>query len=90
MTRAAISQYSKGQRSDNFPAPVAKVTAGTSLYDWAQVATWLYQHEKPSRDQAIEAAAVKEVNEALRTHEPNLRDALQQRLQSYEKELETA
>src|SRR3984893_9278948 len=90
LTRAAISQYAKGQRSADFPSPVARVTSDTSLYDWSQVATWLYQHEKLSRESAIEAAAVKAVNEAICAHEPKLRDTLQERLKSYEAELEAA
>lgn len=90
LTRAAISHYAKGQRSADFPSPVARVTSDTSLYDWSQVATWLYQHEKLSRDQAIEAAAVKAVNEAICAHEPKLRDTLQKRLKNYEAELEAA
>jgi hypothetical protein len=90
LTRAAITQYSKGQRSAAFPSPVARVTSDTSLYDWSQVATWLYQHEKLSRDKAIEAAAVKAANHAICAHEPKLRDALQERLKEYESTLEAA
>jgi hypothetical protein len=75
LTRAAISQYSKGQRSENFPSPVARVTSDTPLWDWATVATWLFRHQKLSRDEAIEAEAVKAANEAIKAREP-LRDAL--------------
>lgn len=88
LTRAAITQYSKGQRSAAFPSPVARVTSETSLYDWSQVATWLYQHEKLSREKAIEAVAVKVANQALCAHEPKLRDALQERLKEYRSTLE--
>jgi len=90
LTRAAITQYSKGQRGKDFPAPVARVTSETSLYDWAKVATWLFQHEKLSREEAIEAAAVKAANEAICAHETKLRDKLQEQLKDYEKELEAA
>jgi predicted DNA-binding transcriptional regulator AlpA len=90
LTRAAITQYSKGQRGEDFPAPVARVTSETSLYDWAEVATWLFQHEKLSREEAIEAEAVKVANEAICAHQPMLRDKMQARLKSYEKELEAA
>lgn len=90
LTRAAITQYSKGQRGEDFPVPVARVTSETSLYDWAEVATWLFRHEKLSRDEAIEAEAVKVANEAICTHEFKLRDKMQERLNSYEKELEAA
>ena len=90
LSRAAITQYSKGQRSADFPSPVARVTSETSLYDWSQVATWLYQHEKLSRDQAIEATAVKVANEILGANRPKLRDTLRKRLKSYEATLEAA
>lgn len=90
LTRAAITQYAKGQRGENFPVPVARVTAETSLYDWSKVAAWLYHHEKISREAAIEAAAVKAANEAICAHVSKLRDKLQQRLEDYEKELEAA
>jgi hypothetical protein len=86
LTRAAISQYAKGQRNANFPAPVARVTSDTSLYDWSQVAIWLYRHDKLSRDEAIAAAAVKVANEAISAGAP-IRAALQKRLRSYEAEL---
>jgi len=75
LTRAAISQYSKGKRSENFPPPVARVTSDTPLWDWATVATWLFRHQKLSREEAVEAEAVKAANEAIKAHEP-LREAL--------------
>lgn len=90
LTRAAVTQYSKGQRGTHFPAPVARVTAETSLYDWAEVATWLFQNEKLSREQAIEAEAVKVANQAICTHESKIRDKMQERLKDYERELEAA
>ncbi len=79
LTRAAISQYSKGQRSENFPSPVARVTSDTPLWDWATVATWLFRHQKLSREEAIEAEAVKAANEAIKAREP-LRDVLKEHL----------
>ena len=90
LSRAAITQYAKGQRSEGFPIPVARITSDTSLYDWSEVAIWLYQHEKLSREEALEAAAVKVANEGLWTHEPQLRDMLQKRLRTYEEMLEAA
>jgi hypothetical protein len=88
LTRAAISQYSKGQRSENFPSPVARVTSDTPLWDWATVATWFFRHQKLSRDEAIEAEAVKVANEAIKAQEPRLRDALKGHLEAYEACLE--
>lgn len=88
LTRAAISQYAKGRRSQHFPSPVARVTSDTPLWDWSTVAKWLFQHEKLSRDAAIEAEAVKAANEALKTHEPRLREAVRAKLEAYEESLE--
>lgn len=90
LTRAAVTQYAKGQRSADFPSPVARVTSETSLYDWSQVATWMYQHEKLSREQAVQAAAVKAVNDAISTSSAGLRETLHGRLEAYEAELDKA
>jgi hypothetical protein len=90
MSRAAMTQYSKGQRGKNFPFPVARITSESPLWDWSVVAKWLFQHEKISRDAAIEAEAVRAANAAIESHEPKLREALQRSLQSYEKGLEKA
>jgi hypothetical protein len=88
MSRAAMTQYSKGQRGKNFPFPVARITSESPLWDWSVVAKWLFQHEKISRDAAIEAEAVRAANAAIESHEPKLREVLQRSLQSYEKGLE--
>ncbi|MBV8824891.1 MAG: hypothetical protein JO084_06285 [Bradyrhizobiaceae bacterium] len=90
LTRAAVSLYAKGERNADFPAPVVRVTSPTSLYDWAEVATWLFHHEKISREEALEAEAVKAVNEAIAGQDPELREAVRKRLESREKELEAA
>jgi predicted DNA-binding transcriptional regulator AlpA len=88
MSRAAMTQYSKGQRGKNFPAPMARVTSESPLWDWSVVAKWLFQHEKISRDAALEAAAVSAANAAIESHQSKLREAMRDSLQSYEKDLE--
>src|SRR5712675_2523708 len=84
MSRAAMTQYSKGQRGKNFPSPVARVTSDSPLWDWATVAKWLFRHGKLTREMAIEAEAVKAANEAIVADEPKLRELLQRRLKIYE------
>lgn len=69
MSRAAMTQYAKGQRSRGFPAPVARVTSDSPLWDWATVAHWLFEHEKLTEDDVLEAAIVKEANQALARNE---------------------
>jgi hypothetical protein len=90
MTRAAMTQYSKGQRSKNFPAPVARVTSDSPLWDWATVAKWLFQHEKLSREAAIEAEAVRIANAAIQSDGKKLEETLPRALRDYEKQLEAA
>lgn len=88
MTRAAISQYSKGQRSKEFPSPVARVTSDSPLWDWATVARWLFRHEKLTLEAALEAEAVKVANEAIEAREPVSREMIQKRMKAYEASLE--
>lgn len=90
MSRAAITQYSKGQRSKDFPAPVARVTTDSPLWDWATVATWLFKHEKLSKEAAIEAEAVRIANAAIQSHEQKLEETLRGSISDYEKKLEAA
>jgi len=90
LTRAAITNYAKGDRAAHFPSPVARVTSKTSLYDWAAVATWLFQHEQLSREAAIEAEAVRVTNAAIQAHEPKLKETLQDSLRAYEQSLDKA
>ncbi|MCK1392055.1 hypothetical protein [Bradyrhizobium sp. 1] len=90
MTRAAMTQYSKGQRAKNFPSPVARVTSDSPLWDWATVAKWLFHHDKLSRDEAIKAAAVRAANEAIGSHASKLEEALKGSLKAYEKDLDRA
>jgi hypothetical protein len=88
MTRAAMTQYSKGQRGRDFPAPVARVTSDSPLWDWASVAKWLFQNKKVERETAIEAAAVTAANEAIQAHEAKISEALKSRLEAYETSLD--
>lgn len=90
LTRAAMTQYSKGQRGQNFPSPVARVTSDSPLWDWSTVAKWLYQNNKLSREDAIQAEAVRAANAAIETHPFSITETLQTRLSAYEKGLEIA
>lgn len=89
MSRAAMTQYSKGQRGRDFPAPIARVTSDSPLWDWATVAKWLFRHEKLSREAAIEAEAVRIANAAIGSGK-RLEETLRRRLTEYEKQLEAA
>ena len=60
--RAAISLYAKGERGREFPAPVARVTSESPLYDWAEVAAWLHRNGRLPLAEVVQARTVREVN----------------------------
>ncbi len=87
MSRAAMTQYSKGQRGKDFPPPVAKVTSDSPLWDWAAVARWLYRNRKLTRDRAIEAEIVKRANEAIGAGDEHIGARLKQQARECEASL---
>ena len=84
MTRAAITQYSKGQRGKKFPAPVARITSDSPLWDWYGVAQWLFSKKKLTRAAVVEALTVKAANEAIERGEFHMEARLNQRVREYE------
>jgi hypothetical protein len=62
LSRAAISLYGKGRRGQGFPAPVARVTSESPLWDWVDVSRWMAQHSKMSPSDVLEAQMMKEAN----------------------------
>jgi transcriptional regulator with XRE-family HTH domain len=90
LTRAAISNYAKGERAENFPTHIARITSKTSLYDWAAVAKWLFQHEQLSREAAIQAEAMRVANSAIQLHEAKFKKTLEDSLKAYEQILDKA
>jgi hypothetical protein len=79
LTRAAISNYAKGDRAKSFPAPVARVTSDTPLYDWAEVASWMALNKKIPPEVAISAGVFKEANTAVAAGETHLAERLKKR-----------
>lgn len=65
LTRAAISLYAKGDRAAGFPAPVARVTTESPLWDWMEVAQWLQSHGKLGREELQEAQTIRSLNGSL-------------------------
>lgn len=90
MSRAAMSHYFKGDRGEDFPAPIVRVTSESPLWEWATVAKWMYKHKKLSRAKALEAEIVRRANQVICEGQLNIRDTLRQRAKEYEKELEAA
>jgi predicted DNA-binding transcriptional regulator AlpA len=90
MSRAAMTNYSKGTRSENFPAPVVKVTSESPLWDWATVARWMYLNKKIDREAAIGAEVVRRANEEVSKGKVHIGPTLKQRVDEYSAELEAA
>ena len=77
LTRAAISQYVKGQRGGGgFPPPVARVTSASPLWAWSDVSRWLYERDKLTLDAAVHAAVVAEANKAVAAGDRHMRARL--------------
>lgn len=62
LTKAAVSLYAKGERGDGFPAPVARVTTESPLWDWVLVARWLHRRGRLGTDALVRARLVRSVN----------------------------
>lgn len=88
LSRAAITNYAKGKRGKNFPAPVAKVTSDSPLWDWAGVAHWMVTNNNLSRDDAIIAGVVQEANTAIGRGDLHLKEILKKRAEDEERALE--
>lgn len=65
LTRAAITHYANGERGRNFPAPVARVSSGSPLWNWVDVAKWLRRRSQLSTEAVVEARIVKRANDGL-------------------------
>ena len=87
LTRAAITNYHRGYRAEGFPAPVARVTTGNPLWEWATVARWLLRKRKLTLAIALDAETVREANVAVAMGEVHIGARLRQHLEQYQKEL---
>jgi len=65
VSKASISLYAKGERAEGFPAPIARVTTESPLWDWFEVARWMYKRRSISLNTVIEAKMVRQANLAL-------------------------
>lgn len=83
MSRAAMTNYAKGDRGKGFPAPAAKITSDSPLWDWSEVAHWLFTNGKIAADEAIIALAVKEANELIHDGSTDLAKDLKAEVTAY-------
>ncbi|WP_242120528.1 helix-turn-helix transcriptional regulator [Sphingomonas lacusdianchii] len=81
MTRAAITNYHKGDRGSGFPAAKARVTTSSPLWDWADVSAWLYRNDRLPYEAAVGATVVSVANDLIECGESNFRDALHEKVQ---------
>jgi transcriptional regulator with XRE-family HTH domain len=90
LTRTTLSNYSQGKRGSHFPAPIARVTSESPLWDWATVARWMYENEKLGKEAALNAEIVRQANVAICNGESHLGEKLRKVAQEYAEELEAA
>jgi hypothetical protein len=90
LTRASLSHYSNGKRGTHFPAPVARVTSESPLWEWATVARWMYENEKLGKEAALDAEIVRQANIAICNGESDLSEKLKKAAKDYSEELEAA
>lgn len=87
LTRAAVTNYHKGLRCEGFPAPVARVTSDSPLWEWSSVAKWLACNNKLDRTVAVEAEVVRQANCAVAAGQVHFGPMLTKRVAEYEEEL---
>jgi hypothetical protein len=75
LSRAAPTLFAKGERGQNFPAPIARVATDSPLWDWVEVARWMYQRGKLSLSTLVQAKIVSEANRALSETHGRLEDS---------------
>jgi len=66
LSRAATSLYAQGKRAGGFPAPVARVTTESPLWDWAEVARWLFLRNQVDRLTVVRARVTKAIGLAMK------------------------
>jgi len=62
ISRQSVSLYARGDRSEGFPPPAAKVTSKHPLWDWQEVSQWLCEKNLLSIEDVVQARVVKEAN----------------------------
>ena len=72
LTRSAASLYAQGKRGDGFPAPVARVTTESPLWNWVEVARWMFRRRSLRLGDVVRARMVQDANRAIRRDEGRL------------------
>jgi hypothetical protein len=66
VSRSLISFFTTGQRGKGFPAPIARITTESPMWDWLEVVRWMYRTRRVDRHMIVEARIVREANKAIR------------------------
>lgn len=75
LTPAAISLYVSGQRGTDFPAPCARITSASPLWDWVDVSTWLFRHDHIGIDSVIDARISRTINRFVQSDQSHTKDS---------------
>ncbi|MBD9569019.1 hypothetical protein [Ensifer sp. ENS08] len=73
LTRAAVTQYAKGERGQGFPLPVARVTSESPLWDWVDVSRWLRKRQRVTLTEVVRARFVRRCNDKIEERHKKLR-----------------
>jgi transcriptional regulator with XRE-family HTH domain len=69
LSRSAATLYAKGERGQDFPAPIARVTTESPLWDWLSVARWFKKRRQLGRNVVVQAKIMRETNLAIQRGE---------------------
>jgi hypothetical protein len=84
VSRQVVNNYIAGKRGPGaFPPPACNITDDAPLWNWCEVAHWLYQNDMIRKDVLCDAQQVSIINSALelrqhRASEPQLTDEIYQ------------
>ena len=90
LSRAAASHYASGHRGTGFPAPVARVTTESPLWDWVLVARWLYRQRRVPLNELVQARVVRETNRSISGEQPVRRARFARRDRHFQRDLVAA
>lgn len=72
--RQTISLWSQEKRRGSFPKPIMKLSDASPLWNWREIAEWLYQQELLDKNEEIEKARFFEaMNVFLEERDPKVR-----------------
>lgn len=67
LSRAAISMYVNGERGEDFPAPHARITSSSPLWDWVEVSAWLHKNSLLPLEEVVNARISRAINWAVQS-----------------------